>query len=392
LVYRNTQVFISSPLGPQNYHIAQDATIIVDNVQRTAAFIRSGMTINAVLNARNEIISLVARTVAEPQLSPTPSPTPDVQSSGNIRLYSDEGFVVSTMAQPPSITIRTQRVRITGQIVDEVRTFTLAPDAVITRGEEAVSLADVRAQDIVFFQFSGTVIHELKLEERERVLEGVLLERRPAYHQGAQTIIIEVSGGDLYELRVLTNTEISRGAMRNLTLQDLRIGDAITALLENGQLTRLNATGHRSVTEGRLTEIRITQHFSQITVNRADGSDHTFTIMPGIFDVYSLRIGMDIRVFLDSWEVLDAQVIALTNQQTTAVLGYVQSIRVGQTIVVVDLDGTAPRSHTIVINNDTLNAATGQRLDFASLRVNMNVYVVMVGPQSNVARSVMILP
>jgi hypothetical protein len=387
MMYRNEQIFISSPLGPQNFHIAQDATIIVDNVQRTAAFIRNGMTVNAVLNAQGHIISLVARTVAE-----TPQPTPQPDTTPNSNLNSDEGFIVSTATLPASVTVRTQRVRITGQIVDEVRTFTLAPNAVITRGDATITLSDVQAQDIAFFRFDGTVIHELNLEERERTLQGVLLERRPADHLGMQTIIIELPDGDRFEIRVLPTTAISRGAMRNLQLQDLRIGDAVTALLENGQLTLLTAVGQRSVTEGRLTEIRITQYFSQINIQRADGSYHMFTIMPGIYDVYSLRIGMDVRIFLDSWEVLDAQVLSQANQQTIAVLGHIQAIRVGQALTVVEMDGQSPRSHTIVINNDTLNAATGQRLDFAQLRVNMNVYVVMVGPQSNVARSVLILP
>ncbi|MCL2203632.1 MAG: S-layer homology domain-containing protein [Defluviitaleaceae bacterium] len=391
LVYRNTQIFISSPLGPQNYTIAATATIFVDNVQRTAAFIRPGMTISAVLNAQNEIISLVARTAQE-----TPQNQQNTQQQAtvpdNIRLYADEGFVVSTTVNPPAITIRTRRVRITGQIVDEERTFTLAPNATISRGDAVVPLSDAQPQDIAFFRFSGTVIHELELEDRERELEGTLIERRLVDHLGNQVVVVELAGGERFELRVLSTTEISRGNVRNLRIQDLRIGDSVVALLESGQLTRLQAVGQRTTVEARLTEIRVTQNFSEITVQREDGRVHVFTIMPGVFDVYSLRIGMEIRVFLDSWEVMDIQIVSQRGQQLTAALGYIQAIRAGQTIIVVELDSQNPRSHTIVINNDTIDTATGQRFDFNRLRVNMNVYVVMVGPHSNVARSVTILP
>ncbi|MCL2604377.1 MAG: S-layer homology domain-containing protein [Defluviitaleaceae bacterium] len=391
MVYRNTQVFISSPLGPQNYHIAQDATIIVDNVQRTAAFIRVGMNINAVLNTQGDIISLVARTVTAENNStqPTPSPSP---TPAPITLIEDEGFVVSTAANPAAITIRIQRVRITGQIINEERTFTIAPNAAITRGGVAVPLSDAQPNDIAFFRFNGAVIHELELEDRERELDGTLLEKRHADTQGYQMIIVEAKTGELYELRVLATTLISRGNRVNVTLQELRIGDSVTATLESGVLTRLQATGQQAVVLGRLTEIRITQQFSQITVLKDTGHFHVYTIMPGVYDVYSLRIGMDLRIFLDSWEVMDIQVVAQTAQQTTAVLGYVQAIRAGQQLVVISMDGQAQRSHTIIINNDTTNTATGARLDFNQLRVNMNVYIVMAGPQSNVARTVTILP
>ncbi|MCL2499214.1 MAG: S-layer homology domain-containing protein [Defluviitaleaceae bacterium] len=391
MVYRNTQVFISSPLGPQNYHITQDATIIVDNVQRSAAFIRVGMSINAVLNAQGEIISLVARTVAAETNQPQPQPSPGPVTTP-ITLVENEGFVISTLANPATITIRTQWVRITGQIVNEERTFTFAPNAKITRGGVTVPLSDAQQNDIAFFRFNGTVIYELELEDREREVSGTLLERRSVDTQGNQVIIIETLTGELYELRVTAVTLISRGNRLNVTLADLRIGDAVTATLESGTMTKLHAVGQQTIVQGRLTEIRINQHLSQITVLKETGHSHVYTIMPGMYDIYSLRIGMDIRIFLDSWEVMDIQVVAQSGQQTAAVLGYIQAIRTGQQLVVISMDGQTQRSHTIIIDNTTINTATGARLDFNQLRVNMNIYIVMVGPQSNVARAVTILP
>lgn len=392
LVHRNTQIFISSPLGPQDFMIAPDATIIVDNIQRTAAFIRTGMNINAVLNAQGEIISLVARTGSNVDAGVgIPVPPPPTTQPG-IRLYADEGFVVAVSANPPTITIRTQRVRITGQIIDEERIFTLAQGASITRGGAIVPLSDAQINDIAFFRFNGTVIHELELEDRVRNLGGVLLERHAMDSHGNQTIVIEVATGAQYELRVTTNTDISRGQLRNIRLQDLRIGDNVQIYLESGIVTRLHAVGTHSIIDGRLIEIRVTQNFSEVTVQDVNGNRLTYTIMPGIFDVYSLRIGMDIRLFLDSWEVMDIQIMARTAQQFTAVLGNVRSIRAGQVLEIMELDGAQPRTHTIVIDSSTINTATGQPLDFNQLRVNMNIYVIMVGPHSNVARSVTILP
>jgi len=398
LLYRNTQLFIASPMGPQNYIIAQNAIIVVDHVQRSAAFIRPGMTVNAVLNAQGEIVSLVARTTVDttPPLGlPPGAHTPPTQLPPNLaglRLYADEGFIVSTTNNPATVTVRTQRVRITGQIVDEVRTFTLAHNALITRGGVAVPLSDVRVNDIAFFHFNGTTIHELELEDRERSMEGVLLERRLLDAQGNQAIVIESPAGARYELRVAATTHITRGAFVNVRLQDLRIGDSVHVTIESGVMTRLHAVGERSIIEGRLTELRITQNFSEVRIQDEEGHVQTYTILPGTFDVYSLRIGMDVRFFLDSWEVMDVQVITRGEQQPTAVLGNIQSITAGQTLVVVQMDGNQPRAHTVVINSQTTITGTGMQLNINDLRVNMNVYVVFVGPQSNVARSIIILP
>jgi len=398
LLYRNTQLFIASPMGPQNYIIAQDAIIVVDHVQRSAAFIRTGMTVNAVLNAQGEIISLVARTTVDttPPLGLPPGaqqpPTQLPPNQAGLRLYADEGFIVSTTNNPATVTVRTQRVRITGQIVDEVRTFTLAHNVVITRGGVAVPISDVRVNDITFFRFNGTMIHELELEDRERSMEGVLLERRLLDLQGNQAIVIESPAGARYELRVASTTAITRGAFVNVRLQDLRIGDSVNVTIEGGVMTRLHAVGERSIVEGRLTELRITQNFSEVRIQDEEGHVQIYTIMPGTFDVYSLRIGMDVRFFLDSWEVMDVQVITRGEQQPTAVLGNIQSITAGQTLVVVQMDGNQPRAHTVVVNNQTTITGTGMQLNLSDLRVNMNVYVVFMGPQSNVARSIIILP
>ncbi|MCL2364840.1 MAG: S-layer homology domain-containing protein [Defluviitaleaceae bacterium] len=398
LLYRNTQLFIASPMGPQNYIIAHDAIIVVDHVQRSAAFIRTGMTVNAVLNAQSEIISLVARTTVDttPPLGSPPSsqlpPTLLPPNQGGLRLYADEGFIVSVTTNPATVTVRTQRVRITGQIVDEVRTFTVAHNALITRGGVAVPLSNAQVNDIAFFRFNGTTIHELEMEERERSMEGVLLERRLIDLQGNQAIVIESPLGARYELRVAANTVITRGTFANVRLQDLRIGDSVHVTIEGGVMTRLHAVGERSIIEGRLTELRITQNFSEVRIQDDEGHVQTYTILPGTFDVYALRIGMDVRFFLDSWEVLDVQVITRGDQQPTAVLGNIQSITAGQTLVVVQMDGNQPRAHTVVVNNQTTITGTGMQLNLSDLRVNMNVYVVFMGPQSNVARSIIILP
>jgi hypothetical protein len=355
---------------------------MIDNVQRTPAFLRAGMTITAIVNAQNDIISLVARS----EIPATPAPPQT--------LFSDEGLVIAVTTTPNStITIRTQRVRLSGQIVDEERTFTIAPTAEITRGGRDANVSNIEVGDIAVFKYNSNVIHELSLTERERTLEGVLMDHRPSgEHHGLPILIIEEEEGLQYELRILPATEISRGNVRNLSWGDLRIGDRITADVEYDRLVSIHAVGVRSTVDGRLNEIRITERNTQITLVLGNGETATYIVVPGVHDVYALRIGMDLRIRLDSREVIDIEVRSINQNQATIVLGYIQSIRADRTIVVVEGQGTQARSRTISVPATTGIIRGGTSLNFDGLRVNMNVLIVLTGPQSNIAQSITIFP
>jgi hypothetical protein len=378
-VHLDTHVTITSPAGTETFPVARNAVIMLDNTQRTAAFLRAGMSVTAVINAQRQIIALTAR--SEASAPPTIPTTPG--------LHSNEGFVTATTDD--SVTIRTQRVNISGQVIDETRTFSLAPNVTITRGGYNVNFTNIEPGDIAFFTFTGDVIHELNLMERERTLQGTLLEMRAADHMGMPVLVIEEANGPTYELRVLPGTTFSRGHIQNLSWSDLRIGDAITADVELDRLVHVHGVGIRTNTEGRLVEIRITERNSLITIARAD-TITSFYVAPGVFDIYALRIGMQLAVMLDSREVISITVQSEANVPTAAINGFIQAIRADRTIVVVEGTGTNARSHTIQINDSTDIARGGTTLNFEGLRVNMNVHIVLTAPQSNVARSITVLP
>ncbi|MCL2215574.1 MAG: S-layer homology domain-containing protein [Defluviitaleaceae bacterium] len=385
-MHHDTQVTITSAAGTENFTFASNAVIMVDNVQRTPSFLQPGMTVTILINAQRQILSLRASTaVADPTPTPTPPPAQTLQT--------DEGFVEAITLTPATVTIRTQRVNIIGQVINESRVFSIAANAAITRGGTPTYLRYVQPNDIAFFGFAGNIIHELELMERERTVSGVLTESRPADHMGGMpTLLIEVESGISYELRVMPATSFTRGHVHNLNWNDLRIGDSVVAYVEFDRLVSVHATGLRTNTSGRLTQILITERNSQITVALPGGNSDTFIIMPGVFDVYSLRIGMHLEIMLDSREVINITVTSGAQGQNPVILGFIQSIRADGSIVVVEGQGTAQRSHTIQTNTSTTITRGGSTLAFADLRVNMNVHIVLTAPHSNVVQSITVLP
>ena len=382
----DTQINITSGAGTENFRFTPNAVVMVDNVQRTPSFLREGMHVTALINAERNILTLVARTEAEEVAA-----TATTQSVASTALYSDEGFV--TAVGQNSITIRTRRVRLSGQIVDEERTFAVASGARITRGGVNAALSGVQEGDIAIFRFRGSTIYELSLLERERTLEGILIERRPAIEPlGNPILVLEENSGVTYELRALPTTTFSRGEAHGLNWSDLRIGDSIVAEVEYDQLVSVQAEGERSIVDGRLTGIGITQTHSQLTL-MSDGTSLEFVVMPGIYDVYTLRIGADVRLMLDSREVTDIHLRSIPQVNDSAFIGYIQAINpANNTIIVVAGHGMQTRTFNLGLTGETFISRSGARVGIQDLRVNMNVYVTLTAPGSNVARNITILP
>jgi hypothetical protein len=227
--------------------------------------------------------------------------------------------------------------------------------------------------------------------ERERTLIGVLKEVRPPESGNPAILILEEEGGRVYELRALPATEFSRGDTDNLKWDDLRIGDALTAEVEFDRIVKVNAVGQRSSADGRLNEIRITERNTEITILREDGASMSYIVRPGVFDVYTLRIGNQLRTSLDSREVLNIQVQSSGQTQNT-IIGFIQAVRADGTIVVVEGQGAAAKTHTVAVPSNTLVTRNGAVIQTSELRVNMNVHIVPTAADSNIARNVTVLP
>lgn len=62
-VFLDTHISLTSVAGTKTFPIATNAVIIIDNTQRTPAFLRKGMTATILVDANRRVVSLVARSV-----------------------------------------------------------------------------------------------------------------------------------------------------------------------------------------------------------------------------------------------------------------------------------------------------------------------------------------
>ena len=387
-----THINIRNTAGLHSVRVQSDAVILIENVRLPFASLDVGMHVTALMNPAREIISLVAR----------PSTSADQvanQGAGQqnlpptLMLYNDEGVVTAVAQTARTVTIRTQRVRIDGQVVNEERTFNIGQGATIVRGGHVANLASVQVGDMAFFRFDGNTLHELILVERDRSFTGTLVESRPADSIATfPTLTIQLADDRVYILRATSATTFTRNGVQNLNWNDIRIGDTVTVNAEYDRLVSVRATGTVATVTGRLTEMLIRERNSELTVVLDTGNTVNYVVMPGVLDIYSLRIGQTLRITLDSREVTHIQLVGANLVQASSFIGYIQAFNADGTVTVVEGQGTARRTITLTLNNNTTISRAGVVVNRDQLRVNMNVHVVLTAPQSNIAQSITILP
>ena len=385
-----THINIRNNAGLHSVRVQSDAVILIENVRLPFASLQVGMHVTALLNPAREIISLVARpgTPADQVGSGQPPGLPPT-----LVLYNDEGIVTAVAQAARTVTIRVQRVRIDGQVVNEERTFNIAQNATIVRGGHVANLASVQVGDMAFFRFGGGSLYELILVERDRSFTGTLIESRPADSITTfPSLTIQLADDRVYVFRVTAATTVTRNGVPNLNWSDIRIGDTVTVNAEYDRLVSVQATGTVSTVNGRLLEMSIRERNSELTVVLDTGGTVSYVVMPGVFDIYTLRIGQNLRITLDSREVTHIQLVGANLLQTTSFIGYIQAFNADDTITVVEGQGATRRTVVLTLNNNTVISRAGVVVHRNQLRVNMNVHVMLTAPQSNIAQSITILP
>lgn len=383
----DTQININSAAGIENFRFTPNAVVMVNNLQRTPSFLHSGMHVTALLNAQRQILTIVARSEAENENEQQASSAetialPDTPTNVS-GLNTDEGII--TAVHQNGVTIRISRVRLNGEIVEEDRNFNIQPTANISRGNATVTLADVQVGDITIFRFNGNNIEYLSLLENASTITGTLTEIHPTTEQ--PILVVEAANGIPRPLQLTTATTIARGYAASLNWNDLRIGDSITADIEHDRIISLIATGTRTTVEGRLTGIEINENYSRITLTKANNTQQEYILMPGVSDIFALRIGTNLRLMLDSREITSVQTISNPQSTDTSFVGFIQTVcHQTHTMSVV----AGQQIFNLSLNAQTTVQRSGARVGAQELMAQMNVFVQLT--DSNIAGTVTILP
>lgn len=347
---------IISDNGQKNiYKVSSDAQIIVDGVSKTLDAIKENMTAKIQLN-NSIIVSINAQSY---------NSNPD--NDKNLKTL----IAVMDSATSNSIDIKMQILNPTGGIITETRKYILADNCKVSKNNAPINLNSIAPGEIVQIKFADSLAYSICVVDKNRKIDGVLTGKK--YDNANACLVIKDNDDMKYELKVTSDTFITRKNNGQVSWSDLKIGDKISASAEYNNLLDVYAEGKFSNKEGLLEEVIILKDSCAIIKIR-DNSNFVsaYNISPGKIDIYSLRVNSRVRVNLDSNEV---DSIAILDKAEVNYFGEVMRI-FDNTILKIKTDNG--NEFEIQCNKNTrFKNVNGREATIAEIWRGDKIYVVM---------------
>ncbi|MCL2574289.1 MAG: S-layer homology domain-containing protein [Defluviitaleaceae bacterium] len=360
------------------FPISQTAIITINGLNANFGDLTRDMNFTAIVH-NGEIMTINIQTQNAPQ---------QLQPVEGRRII--DGSVARVNPTANTIGIETRMLNLRNEIIFEVRDFTIAPNAAITRGGQTVGAASIEVGDMVVAITYGNQAHSLELEERVRQVTGTLMEKNFSENSLFPLLVIQDSARRNHSFTTDAASNIYRFDMGNIPPRSLRIGDDIEITAEFGRITNATARGEISVADVYIRDIFIAgREQSYIVVsNELYGTpDRLHLVIDGAIDMYALTIGSQVRLWLDSQEVLDFSLLASASVGTFT--GHITHVSHNE-IVVRDANFNT-RTFTHDIRTVFFNSMMGMTVHVGELFPGMRVQIVADANNSGRVASVTVL-
>ncbi|MCL2620608.1 MAG: S-layer homology domain-containing protein [Defluviitaleaceae bacterium] len=372
----------------RTFTVIPTAIITINGVNSTFTALQPNMTFTAIMSA-GEIVSINATPA---QTATTPAEPP---ANNNVPALADmrvlDGIITRVNTTNNTIGIETRIINPRGEIVTEVRDYTLATGVEITRAGTSVAPNAINVGDLVVARVHNNYAHQLVLEERVTQMTGTLAEKNFGSNSLFPSIVVEDANGNTRSFTTNASTVVQRGNQANIAPRQLRIGDQISLTAEYGRATNINANAvaipHADV---YIRDIFISargQSFIVVTDNLDGSPDRTHFLVDNHVDPFNLTLGSRVRIWFDSHEIIGVSI--LQGASATNFTGHIQSLTSTQ-ITVRDAH-FQNRTFNIDANTVFFNSVTGQSISMHHLTTGMRVQVVSAATQNNRAVSVTVL-
>lgn len=349
------------------YKVSPGLTIYINGFLKTESDLEEGMNVLAVLS-NNEIVDIKADTLnGKSEIT--------VADKTNISLVSIEGIVLSTSSDNvvKTISVEVKIQNPSGETITEVKSYLLSENCVITRNKEDSSFEDIEKGDIISAEVSGTRLHSMSLEQKSRIIEARFV---TAKRNRIGVVIFTISdSGREYDLTFENSAKVTRDGLPS-SWQELRTGDLLNLFCEYDRIRSIDAFGVKKEVTGVLTQLKITDSASFVTVSGDDG-EATYKVIPARVDVYSLRVGSLVLLHLDS---LEAELVQNLEEAKNPryITGYISHKRTS-TVVMTNLGAMTQTTTEIGFNDKTIftDSNTGEIITYADIPDKAKIYVVL---------------
>ncbi|MCL6451692.1 MAG: S-layer homology domain-containing protein [Acetobacteraceae bacterium] len=284
-----------------------------------------------------------------------------------------EGVLVAAMAGPPSLITVNRGTAGT-------KTYTVSPQAAITRAGKSATLAQLQPGDGLVLQVKGDQALSIAAQSLDREIKGVL----EAVTFGAPCTIKVKSAAGTETLPLASRCEIERDG-KAATLLNLRPGDEVEVTLRRGEVTAIDAEPVEEDVAGTLVSIHIAQ-VPSVTILTEDGEERTFAISPDAtirrnrqrLDVRELEPGATVEAEVQSGEIvkMDVQFLAVLQD----LKGTIKHVVEKADVLVVEVDPVTPggsaQEREIHVDADTLIIRSGELIELGDLEEDERVICI----------------
>ena len=388
-------ILTTSPNTAHNnriFPVTATAIITINGLNANFGDLARDMNFTATIRS-GEIVSINVQTTgaAQPGQTPAPGQTPQ---PGQVQPETEkivlDGTVVRINLSANTIGIETRMLSPRGEIIANARDYTIAPQAIITRGGNAIDRSSIEVGDLVIASVYGNQARGLELEERVRKVSGILVEKNFSANSIFPHLVVKDDAGRNHSFSTDSDSVIYRFGMGDILPRSLRIGDTIEITAEFGRVTKADARGTASVVDVHIRDIFIShREQSHIVVSdELSGTpDSLHLIIDGAIDVYDLTVGSRVRLWLDSEEVQNVALLAPASVGSFA--GHVT--HVNQFELAVRDANFNTRTFTHDISSVFFNSVTGLPVHVGELFPGMRVQVVADPANNNRIATVTVL-
>ncbi|MDR1703444.1 MAG: S-layer homology domain-containing protein [Clostridiales bacterium] len=366
------------------FPVLNNAAIAINGQANSFSGLQAGMDAAAVL-LNNEISDIVAVSASGGQQGQAVTQNPSGGSIPNLNYIDSsllelaviEGTVksVRTVGSDHYLDVLVKLINSKSEVYTETRTFIIDPNCPITRGVVNTDYTDITEGDMVKLTIAGSTAYTVYLEEKYRNIVGTVLSKRAVESTGMGVIAVKDANDRTHELVTTAETIVTRTGFPGIPKwSDIKVGDTAEISAEYDKIISIGATGSRNFADVTITKIHIEEGFSEITAVDALGVEKAYPIVPGVdVDPYSLRIGYQVRLGLDSQEV--ENVLVLSGGPAEVMTGHIRHIT-SSGLAIQDSMTQSYRTVSYDSNTVVINGNTGLRMTLGDLRTGMSVRAV----------------
>ncbi len=376
------------------YTYTNSTVVTVNNVVSSISSLKSGDNIVAMVSSDKVIISIEK---SVDSTSTDNSNTTDNTNSGNNNVSIDtpkyviEGIVtlVSNDLVTKTVTIDTDIVGLNGKQSVESFVYIIDSDTEIYKNNLKSAFSGIKIGDEVRAEVIGNTVVKMELFDAERMISGELVEKIVEGNSVYPTFVVEFNDGTVKEYYGTKDTTYNRDGYGKVNFTQLKIGDDLDIKIYYDEMITVYADGKLTDKEGYIEAIHVDRDETYINVKDSKTKVvEKYVVSTKNVNVYDLRLGSYVEIYLDSKEVYDIDIIEQASDEP--VTGFVYDVDRDEFTVYSEEYGYVE----IYFDSKTvfIDSKTGDTLDYDDIDEDMNVLVVFSSDERNLATTVTILP